>query len=77
MAASTDTKVYGVVEKEIMESVHKLLQKVCVEGAVSCSTLDRWVRRLFVKGRRDDVAVHTQHGQTDANVERVKCDCDR
>jgi len=77
MAASTDTKVYGVLEKEIMESVHKRLQKVCVEGAVICSTLGRWVRRLFVKGRDDDVAVHTQHGQTVASVERVKCDCDR
>jgi hypothetical protein len=50
---------------------------VCVEGAVSCSTLRRWARRLFVKGRHDDVAVHTQHRQTNADVERVKCDCGR
>ena len=53
-----------------MASVHKRLQKVCVEGAVSCSTIGRWARH-------DDVAVHTQHRRTDANVERVKCDCGR
>jgi hypothetical protein len=62
-------KLYGVCENEIVESVHKRLQKVCEEGALSCSTLGRWARRLFVKGRRDDVAVHTQHRETDANVE--------
>jgi hypothetical protein len=74
-------QVYGACEKKVVGSVHKVLQKVCVDGAVGRSTLGYWARRLFVKDRCDDVAVHTQHRQTDrktdANVERVKRDCGR